>query len=1009
MGNHTSFVILLTILKAFFHTCPVGVATEVYIPKVKPPNPNNIKDFRPISLLNVEGKLFFRLVSKRLECHIITNNRLINSSIQKGCMIKIPGCWEHMSMVWNELKSSKSQKGSLAAIWLDIANAYGSVPHQLTFFALRRYGVPEHWVKLIMNYYKGLCSISQSSSAPSSWHHHLRGIFIGCTTSIILFLSAINVVIEYICNCHVFREMDDLFLQTSSVVSTELLLQRCTFVLSWARMSFRASKSRSIVIQNGRVLDVSPFSFDNEAIPSIHSNPVRFLGRSIDVSLCDRQVLYGLELINKSFHRGIHKVWILQHLFIPRLRGPLKIYEISVSVVLQLEQKISSHLRSWLRLHHSTTNICLYSSISPCPLPIKSLTSVLKAAKVSGHLLLRESADEFVASCNPALKSGFWNVADAVVTAESRLEFQKLLGYHQTNRAGFGSFHQPEIPHKDSHAYRKLISSVLKDEDEDLFRAKAVQLHLQGYWMRWCDFIKNDFSWKSLLKMPSFLLSFCLNATYGTLPSPSNLKRWQITTEASCFLCKKKVCTSAHILGACQVALQQQRFTYRHDSVLMMLVSVLSQFLSSFVPSQDSSTKMIFVKEGQTLKNIKKKPNTGLLHSAPKWKLLYDCNGSPTIPSFLAVTTLRPDIVLYACGIKTVIILELTCPCEENMPYWHDTKEENYHSLCSAIRSNGWKVSFFAVEVGARWYCAESLLSCLRCLGLPSKLCRSTIKNLSSISLKWSFDIWMARNSCNWKLETSYPSNFHQVNSLSPSSVTVVQPKTRKVPTTPSSTRTVFQTNSPKVPAADTVQKLRKHVHCGLFNKGNTCYVNVILQAVRPLSAFWSDSSTPLQTTSPLASSFRRVMAKLDSSKSCVDPSFFLTSLTNSLRKSGRASFDINTQQDAVEILEHILSELLGGSAVASRTLSIKILTDISCNSCFQSSPTEDCCVILQLPVRANIQSSLNSLFISECLEGVNALFCHVCHVSAAGLLRGRFLCCEVGLRGEGRILKGGS
>ena len=136
--------------------------------------------------------------------------------------------------------------------------------------------------------------------------------------------------------------------------------------------------------------------------------------------------------------------------------------------------------------------------------------------------------------------------------------------------------------------------------------------------MRWCDFIKNDFSWKSLLKMPSSLLSICLNATYGTLPSPSNLKRWQITTEASCFLCKKKVCTSAHILGACQVALQQQRFTYRHDSVLMMLVSVLSQFLSSFVPSQDSSTKMIFVKEGQTPKNIKKKPNTGLLHSAPK-------------------------------------------------------------------------------------------------------------------------------------------------------------------------------------------------------------------------------------------------------------------------------------------------------------------------------------------------------------------------------------------------------
>ena len=184
-GRHSLTILRISFLFSICNLClkhsfvPVQwrVATEVYIPKVKPPNPNNIKDFRPISLLNVEGKLFFSLVSKRLECHIKTNNRLINSSIQKGCMEKIPGCWEHMSMVWNELKSSKSQKGSLAAIWLDIANAYGSVPHQLIFFALRRYGVPEHWVKLIMNYYKGLWSISQSSSAPSSWHHHLRGIF----------------------------------------------------------------------------------------------------------------------------------------------------------------------------------------------------------------------------------------------------------------------------------------------------------------------------------------------------------------------------------------------------------------------------------------------------------------------------------------------------------------------------------------------------------------------------------------------------------------------------------------------------------------------------------------------------------------------------------------------------------------------------------------------------------------------------------------------------------------
>ena len=74
----------------------------------------------------------------------------------------------------------------------------GTVPHQLLFFALRRYGILEHWEPLFGKYYEGLWSISWSDLAPFSWHHHLIGIFIVCTASIILFLSAINVIIEHI-------------------------------------------------------------------------------------------------------------------------------------------------------------------------------------------------------------------------------------------------------------------------------------------------------------------------------------------------------------------------------------------------------------------------------------------------------------------------------------------------------------------------------------------------------------------------------------------------------------------------------------------------------------------------------------------------------------------------------------------------------------------------------------------------------------------------------------------
>ena len=104
---------LFCLFKSCFKNCVVPVqwriVTDVYIPKSGSSDPNNIKDFRPTSLLNVEGKLFFSILSKRLE-KVIYSNKLINSSIHKGCMEKAPGCWEHMSIVWDELKSRKTEK-----------------------------------------------------------------------------------------------------------------------------------------------------------------------------------------------------------------------------------------------------------------------------------------------------------------------------------------------------------------------------------------------------------------------------------------------------------------------------------------------------------------------------------------------------------------------------------------------------------------------------------------------------------------------------------------------------------------------------------------------------------------------------------------------------------------------------------------------------------------------------------------------------------------------------------
>ena len=169
------------------------------------------------------------------------------------------------------------------------------------------------------------------------------------------------------------------------------------------------------------------------------------------------------------------------------LRSLLLIDKISFSVANHLEHKVSPYL-----------NIFLYSLTSPCSLSLKSLTSVIKSTKVSRHLLLRDSADEQLSESSSQLKSGFWDVTETVVDAESRLEFQKVMGYHETSRAGFGSFKSPSIPRRNSHKYRRRIFDLVSEVNENAYQAKPMQLQL----------LKNGLSWKTLLATPSSLISF---------------------------------------------------------------------------------------------------------------------------------------------------------------------------------------------------------------------------------------------------------------------------------------------------------------------------------------------------------------------------------------------------------------------------------------------------------------------------------------------------------------------
>ncbi|XP_060082190.1 uncharacterized protein LOC132561508 [Ylistrum balloti] len=292
-------------------------AEGIFVPKEK--NSATMNQFRTISLLSVEGKIFFAILARRMTKYM-TSNEYIDSSVQKGGIPGFPGCIEHTSAITQLIREAKINQRDLTVVWLDLANAYGSVPHQLIFKALEHYHIPDHIQKIVKSYFSNIRLRFTVREITTSWQTLEKGIVTGCTISVILFVMGMNLIIKA-----ADREtrgpktssgvrvppnrgfMDDLTITTTTHVQVRWILSALEETVGWARMKFKPRKSRCVVIKKGKVTRKFKLSIQQE-IPTIVDNPIKCLGKWFDASLKDNknikrlqnQVEEGLRIIDKS-------------------------------------------------------------------------------------------------------------------------------------------------------------------------------------------------------------------------------------------------------------------------------------------------------------------------------------------------------------------------------------------------------------------------------------------------------------------------------------------------------------------------------------------------------------------------------------------------------------------------------------------------------------------------------------------------------------------------------------
>ena len=85
-------------------------------------------------------------------------------------------------------------------------------------------------------------------------------------------------------------------------------------------------------------------------------------------------------------------------------------------------------------------------------------------------------------------------------------------------------------------------------------------------------------AWKSFIfLLPQGSMKWILNSAIDTLPTLANLKKGGKVSSDKCKLCRRWQQSLAHILNGCKVALDDSRYTSRHNGVLNFLSSCINK------------------------------------------------------------------------------------------------------------------------------------------------------------------------------------------------------------------------------------------------------------------------------------------------------------------------------------------------------------------------------------------------------------------------------------------------